>query len=701
MKGRWTPLVAVFSAAAAYVASGAQPPPAPQPPTFRTEANYVRVDAYPTKDGAPIADLTQPDFEVLENGVPQRIEQFERVAIRGNLPQDLRAEPKTVRESLAMAANPRARLFVVFLDTYHVDVGASHNIRKPLMDALDRLIGQDDLVAVMTPQMPASGIAFARRTTTIEGFLARHWDWGDRDRTTVRDPEDEAYGVCYPNEPPGSECTDQNGIAAEMIDRRHEKITIDAIQDLVRYLRGLREERKAVLAISNGWLLYRPDQRLARPLACHGIPGVPPVGFDPRTGRLTGKDVSTAAAPRGTCDQDRMSLSNLDDDQKFRDVLGEANRANVSFYPVDPRGLTSFDTPLVRQDVPGPPPPMVPPSVDSRMLAGRLNSLRTLAEATDGLAIVDSNNLAGGMKRIVDDLSSYYLLGYYSNAKLDGKFHAITVRVKRPGVQVRARRGYLAATPAAMTAAARAGAAPAADPAAAAKAAAAHAIDAVVAPLAGYTRDVPLRLQLAAGWPAGGGGRPPTIWVVGEIGGVATIGGRVGRWVRRHRHADDAGGRGRGERSRDGGARRTDVPDRAGAAGGDRAGRARAARVGARGRRVDPVARIGARDNPGAARGHRRAVRAPRAGDRQQRGADGGRAIPAERAAAGRDSGGIRRAANGAVARSIGQSAERAGGGRAPQRPGRIAVGHRAARARAARARRLRDRDRDGRSPID
>src|SRR5438477_5033 len=355
MKGRWTPLVAVFSAAAAYVASGAQPPPAPQPPTFRTEANYVRVDAYPTKDGAPIADLTQPDFEVLENGVPQRIEQFERVAIRGNLPQDLRAEPKTVRESLAMAANPRARLFVVFLDTYHVDVGASHNIRKPLVDALDRLIGQDDLVAVMTPQMPASGIAFARRTTTIEGFLARHWDWGDRDRTTVRDPEDEAYGVCYPNEPPGSECTDQNGIAAEMIDRRHEKITIDAIQDLARYLRG----------------------------------------------------------------------------------------------------LTSFDTPLVRQDVSGPPPPMVPPSVDSRMLAGRLNSLRTLAEATDGLAIVDSNNLAGGMKRIVDDLSSYYLLGYYSNAKLDGKFHAITVRVKRPGVQVRARRGYLAATPAAMTAAAR------------------------------------------------------------------------------------------------------------------------------------------------------------------------------------------------------------------------------------------------------
>ena len=93
------------------------------------------------------------------------------------------------------------------------------------------------------------------------------------------------------------------------------------------------------------------------------------------------------------------------------------------------------------------------------MLTGRLNSLRTLAEATDGLAIVDSNDLAGGLRRVVNDLSLYYLLGYYSSGKLDGKFHSIKVRVKRPGVQVRARRGYLAATPAAVTAAAAAAAA--------------------------------------------------------------------------------------------------------------------------------------------------------------------------------------------------------------------------------------------------
>src|SRR6185295_4471055 len=71
-------------------------PQTPPQPTFRTEANYVRVDVFPTRDGAPVADLTQSDFEVLEDRVTQKIEQFEHVVIRGNLPQDLRAEPNSV-----------------------------------------------------------------------------------------------------------------------------------------------------------------------------------------------------------------------------------------------------------------------------------------------------------------------------------------------------------------------------------------------------------------------------------------------------------------------------------------------------------------------------------------------------------------------------------------------------------------------------
>src|SRR5919197_5839411 len=78
-------------AATAQDAQASQPPQ----PTFRTEANYVRVDVYPTKDGAPILDLTLDDFEVLENGVPQHLEQFEHVVVRAAGPQASRIEPST------------------------------------------------------------------------------------------------------------------------------------------------------------------------------------------------------------------------------------------------------------------------------------------------------------------------------------------------------------------------------------------------------------------------------------------------------------------------------------------------------------------------------------------------------------------------------------------------------------------------------
>jgi VWFA-related protein len=502
--------VTLVGAGLAVRAAAPQTPP-PQPPqtTFRTEVNYVRVDAYPTRDGAPVLDLTQQDFEILESGVPQKIEQFERVLIRPSGPQDSRIEPNSVAESRSMTQNPRARVFVVFLDTYHVDVAASHNIRGPLTEALDRMIGAEDLVAVMTPEMSASDITFARKTTTIAGFLTRYWTWGDRDQMLPRDPEDRAYGECYPNDRATS------GIAAEMIDRRHEKRTIDALHDLVVHLGGLREERKAVLTISNGWLLYRPNLELMRPIPGRGVPTGPGITVEPRGGKLTTKDPSTAPTSNNRCEVDRMNLAQIDDDTDYRRLLDRANGANVSFYPVDPRGLAVFDTPIMRQDVPGRPPPMVPPSVDRAMLTSRLTTLRTLAENTDGIAIVDTNDLTKGFRRVVDDLSSYYLLGYYSSGKLDGRFHPITVRVKRPGVQVRARRGYLAATAAEMTAAR-----PAAPPKLVEAESAA--IQTALAPLAEFQRDSPLRIHVATGWRPRADGAPlAAFWVVGEFSSSA------------------------------------------------------------------------------------------------------------------------------------------------------------------------------------
>src|SRR5580765_1471899 len=516
--------------ASAKAVSRTQTPAPPQPaqPTFRTEANYVRVDVYPTKDGAPVTDLRQEDFEIVEGGAPQKIEQFERVLIQGNLPQEMRREPNSVEAGRQAAQNPRARVFVIFLDVNHVEVEGSHNIRRPLVDALNRLIGPEDVFAVMTPDMSAGGITFARKTTTIEGELTKYWTWGQRDRLIVKDAEEEQYEICYPS------MGGTAGIAAQMIERRRERQTLNALHDLVTYLRGVREERKAVLVITDGWRLFRPDTSLARRVNCQ-VPTGPQVTIDPRTGRPTtkptpntpGGGVTNTDVDPQICERDRMMLAMLEDEQYFRDLLQQANSANASFYPIDPRGLVVFDEPIAKPTTNGFQ-PMTPLTVDASRLRARLDSLRTLAENTDGLAIVDSNNLAAGMKRVVADLSSYYLLGYYTNAKLDGKYHPITVRVKRPGVQVRARKGYLAATPEAMTAGrGRGPAAPkAGDPGFEAKVAAdteAAAVSAAIGPLAGYTREVPLRVQMAVGWKPGDA-TSAALWVVGELGGAADAG---------------------------------------------------------------------------------------------------------------------------------------------------------------------------------
>jgi hypothetical protein len=118
--------------------------------------------------------------------------------------------------------------------------------------------------------------------------------------------------------------------------------------------------------------------------------------------------------------------------------LQRANRANVSFYPIDTRGLIVFDTPIQLG---------VPPYVDQAWMTRRFEDLRTMALQTDGEAVLNATDVSKSMQKIFADVGSYYLLGYYStNGKLDGRFRRIRVEVKREGVDVRSRPGYLAPT---------------------------------------------------------------------------------------------------------------------------------------------------------------------------------------------------------------------------------------------------------------
>ena len=67
-----------------------------------------------------------------------------------------------------------------------------------------------------------------------------------------------------------------------------------------------------------------------------------------------------------------------------------------------------------------------------------------LADETGGASITTSNDLAAGLARMARDASSYYLLGYQPERTPDGKWHRLQVKVGRPGLEVRARRGYVA-----------------------------------------------------------------------------------------------------------------------------------------------------------------------------------------------------------------------------------------------------------------
>ena len=117
-------------AAAGLLVHGQEQKPDPQrPPTFRTGAHFVGVDAYPTRDGKPITGLTVDDFELLEDGKPQVIDRIEFIEHQEWTPLAERRDPNSQRQGFEIAADPKYRLFVLYLDIYHVDFAGGQVLR--------------------------------------------------------------------------------------------------------------------------------------------------------------------------------------------------------------------------------------------------------------------------------------------------------------------------------------------------------------------------------------------------------------------------------------------------------------------------------------------------------------------------------------------------------------------------------------------
>jgi VWFA-related protein len=393
------------------------PPPSPTPqpqapsqqPTFRAGINFVRVDAIVTdRQGNPVADLKQTDFEVLEDGKPQNIESFRFVRIDATAPVETTSPIRTRADEERAAADEDARIIVFFLDDYHVRLGNSMAARKPLVEFVQTSLGPRDLVAVMYPLSPLDSVALTRDHQSIvralERFEGRKFNYEPRNSTEQR------YAL-YP---------------AEVVERIRRQVSLSALEGLAVKLGSLREGRKAVVVVSEGYTAMLPPQ-LRDPVAA-----MPGVGNPTRRNPMAGENSIV---------EDRADfVGQLDVQQEMQQVFNAANRSNTALYTVDPRGLATGEFDINEN---------VGMQRSSASLRQTQDTLRVLAAETDGRAFVNRNDFGKAMKQIVADSSAYYLLGYNSTqAPQDGKFHEIKVRVKRPGVEVRARKGYWALTPA-------------------------------------------------------------------------------------------------------------------------------------------------------------------------------------------------------------------------------------------------------------
>jgi VWFA-related protein len=151
--------------------------------------------------------------------------------------------------------------------------------------------------------------------------------------------------------------------------------------------------------------------------------------------------------------------------QQFQSLVSAANRANVSLYTIDARGLslandnalgndlmqrnarvsqgyyrgTSATEAVSREQV------MQFDRAEDAIRANQQVALAELAESTGGFLIANTNDFRQPLRRLAEDLASYYELTYRpANTQLDGRFRAVTVKVNRAEVKVQARNGYFA-----------------------------------------------------------------------------------------------------------------------------------------------------------------------------------------------------------------------------------------------------------------
>jgi VWFA-related protein len=385
-------VVAVLLAGVALVAQQ------PLTPTFRVQVEAIEIDAFVTDaQGNPVTGLTIDDFRIFEDGKPQVITSFSPIDIPFERQAQPLDAPGTTEPDVQTNDRGDGRLYMFALDEVTGDQAL--RTRAFLRRFLEQNFAANDRAAVVFIGQQNGAVAqpFTNNRRLLLTAINRY---------TGVFPGEAAPGVAENNP---QEAAPARALLEGLAQAKHKEAEIgdrrkmDSFRSIAEMMASLHGRRKALLIFTAGL-----PPAIFRALAYHG-------------GVLTLAEEAAHAA------------------------VMAATRGSVTIYPIDPRGLSpegglaEADAPSIRDTGSDDSAKNGTGQMDDRM------SLSALAQATGGFALVNSNSFNETFDRIVRENSTYYLLGFTSsNDKRDGRHRDLQVRVNRPGLQVRARDGYVA-----------------------------------------------------------------------------------------------------------------------------------------------------------------------------------------------------------------------------------------------------------------
>jgi VWFA-related protein len=266
----------------------AQAPQPSQPPVFRGGTNLVQVDAIVTDEsGLPLTDLTAADFELFDDG---KLVTIDRVRFLGAAPYtgDATLAPiRTHDDEEREASRDDVRLYAIFLDDYHVRRMGELRVIEPLL-AFVRQLPATDLVGVFYPLDSVTDVSFSRdRDRVVKQIRAFYGRRGD-------------YAPTRPVE-------NDHLRFPEQIEQIRRQITMSALEGLAVHLGGIKQGRKAIVFVTEGFAEATSEIQSVYQAASRANVAIYPVD------------------PRGLTDRERHTTG----DQMFNGVLGERDALQV------------------------------------------------------------------------------------------------------------------------------------------------------------------------------------------------------------------------------------------------------------------------------------------------------------------------------------------------------------------------------------